>query len=245
MRVTALLFDMGGTLFDYSAREQMGKANVAALRRLGLDPNSDEVRAARREASERIEREYATRRSFIHRDLFRDRIALTARLLGVEPADEILDRFDEEQRLAVIEHLSPMPDVWDTLRGLRARGLYLGVVSNADDDYLAPVLERHGVAELVDDITSSEEAGSCKPDPVIYEYALGKARRTAAETLFVGDSPQHDVAGAQRAGMRAALIGNPDAIAPLGHGLEGARAEYEIRALTELLDIVDRINGAS
>lgn len=230
-------------MFSYAAREQMGRANVAALQRLGLSPDDPVVRDARRQASEEIERAYALRRSFLHRDLFRDRIARTAQVLGVTAPPEVLDQFDVEQRQAVLDHLIPMPDAHETLRGLRARGLYVGVVSNADDDYLGAVLARHGIDALVDDWTSSEEADSCKPDQRIYEYSLAKAGRPAAETLFVGDSPQHDVAGAHRAGMRTVLIGEPGTTAPLGHGLEAVDADFEVRALMEILAIVDRFNA--
>ena len=245
MQVTAVLFDMGGTLFSYAAREQMGRANAAALQRLGLSPDDPGVRAARQRASEDVERAYAARRSFLHRDLFRDRVARTAELLGITAPPEVLSRFDVEQREAVIEHLLPMPDAHDTLRGLRARGVYTGVVSNADDDYLGAVLRRHGIDALVDDWTSSEEADSCKPDGRIYEYSLAKAGRTAAETLFVGDSPQHDVAGAARAGMRTVLLGEPGAVAPLSHGLDATEADFEVRTLFEVLAIVDGLNARS
>lgn len=243
--VTAVLFDMGGTLLSYAARAQMGSANVTALRRLGFSFDDPAVQAARKQAAEETELAYSTRTSFIHRHLFRDRVARTAELLGVTASDDVLDRFDEEQRAAVIEHLAPMPGVHEALRGLRERGLYVGVVSNADDDYLGPVLERNGLDVLVDHWTSSEEADSCKPDGRIYEYSLAKAGRTPAETLFVGDSPQHDVAGAQRAGMRAVLIGDPGTVAPLSHGLAAAVPEHEIRELLELLPIVDRYNATA
>jgi putative hydrolase of the HAD superfamily len=243
VEVTAVLFDMGGTLLGYAAREELGRPTVDALQRLGFSLGDPAVRAARRRAFEEVERRYATRPSFLHRDLFRDQIARTAELLGVTAPDDLLDRFDAEQLQAVIEHLAPMPGVHEALAGLRARGLYLGVVSNADDDHLAAVLERNGLDVLVDHWTSSEEADSCKPDPRIYRHALAKAGRTPAETLFVGDSPQHDVAGAQRAGMRAALIGEPGTVAPLSSGLEAGRPDFEVRALLELLPIVDGCNS--
>lgn len=119
------------------------------------------------------------------------------------------------------------------------------MVSNADDDHLAATLRRHGLDVHFDDWTSSEEADSCKPDPRIYRYALAKAGRTAAETLFVGDSPQHDVAGARRAGMRTVLVGEPGTVAPLSHGLDAAEPDFEVRALVELLPIVDRCNRSA
>ncbi len=245
MAFGAVLFDMGGTLLSYRARQQMGQAQLAALARLGLDPDDPSVRAARRQGADEVERRYAHMVWFLHRDLFRDRLIRTAELLGVHADPEVLARFDVEQRQGVIEHLVPMPDAAATLAGLRARGLYVAVVSNADDDYLGPVLTRHGLDAHLDDWTSSEQARSCKPDQGIFEFALAKAKRTAADTLFVGDSPQHDVAGARRAGMRTALIGDPDQPAPLSAGLPGETPDYAIAALSDLLAIVDAERATS
>ena len=246
MHITAVLLDLGGTVFGYQHRDQMRHPATVALERLGLDPTDVDVMEAKRQAFEQVEREYAVRAAFIHRDLFRDRISRTALLLGRTPSAEVLDRFDEENRQAILDHLVPQPDATSLLKGLRDRGIYTAIVSNADDDYLGPLLRRHAIDTLLDDWTSSEEARSCKPDARIYELALEKAGRPAGETLFVGDSPQHDIAGAQKAGMRTVLIGDEGAIAPLSAGLATPQAEdFRIRDLIELLEIVDRMNGES
>lgn len=240
MQITAVLFDLGGTLFDYVHREQMGRPFVDALVRLGLDPVDPAVVDARRRASQEVERRYAQQAGFVHRDLFRDRVARTAELCGRPAPADVLDRFDAEHLQAVMDHLVPRPDARATLEGLRERGRYAAVVSNADDDYLGPLLRLHHLDGLLDHWTSSEEAASCKPDRRIYEYALGKAGRTAAETLFVGDSLPHDVAGAHAVGMRTVLIGEPGAVAPLSHGLDASvAADHEVRTLLEVLAIVD------
>jgi putative hydrolase of the HAD superfamily len=241
--VRAVLFDLGGTLFSYDAREEMGRANGWALRRMGLDPADPAVVAARRQAGVEIEQEYAARRSFLHRDLFRDRLARTAARLGVVAPDAVLAQFDRDQRAAVIEHLVPRADAVATLLALRARDLHVAVVSNADDDYLEPVLHRNGIAELLDAWTSSEGANSCKPDSRIFEYALAKAGASADLALFVGDSPHHDVAGARAAGLRSVLIGDPDGPAPLSHGLAPASADHVVSELGEVVAIVDTYNG--
>ena len=243
MQITTVLFDMGGTLLGYEQRAKMGFPFTNAMSAVGLDPADPAVVDARQRAAEEVERRYAALDAFIHRDLFRERVALTARLMGVTMPDAVLDVYDIEQRRAVVEFLTPMPGVHDMLRALRERGLYVAVVSNADDDYLEPVLARNGITELLDDWTSSEEAASCKPHGRIFDYSLAKARRTAAETLFVGDSPEHDVAGSRRAGMRSALISEPGRVAPLSTGLEAAEPDWRIRELLELVDIIDRTNS--
>jgi putative hydrolase of the HAD superfamily len=243
-RVTAVLFDLGGTLFGYDQRELMRRPALVALQRLGLDTDSEEVALARRQASDAVEREYAARASFVHRDLFRERVARAALLLGVTPTDDVLDRFDAENRQAILDHLVPQSDAAETLLALRERGIYVGVVSNADDDYLGELLTRHALDGLLDDVTSSQEADSCKPHQRIFEYSLRKAGTFANETIFVGDSLPHDVAGAHTAGMLTALIGDADAVAPLSSGLDASVVpDYTIGTLVEIVGIVDRVNG--
>jgi FMN phosphatase YigB (HAD superfamily) len=173
--VRGVLFDLGGTLFSYAAREGMGRANVVVFERLGLDPSAPDVREARRAAAEAVQREYAARRSFLHRDLFRDRVVRTAEILGVAVPDDVLEQFRLDNARAILEHMEPRPDAAATLRALRDRGLYTSVVSNADDEWLEPPLARHGLDALLDHWTSSEEADSCKPDGEIFHYSLAKS----------------------------------------------------------------------
>ena len=243
--IAAVLFDLGGTLFGYERRSEMHRPAARALERMGLASDDPAVIEARRTASEQVEREYASRSFFLHRDLFRDRVSRAAALLGVTAPTEILDRFDVENRQAIVDNLIPRADARRTLEGLRQRNVYVSVVSNADDDYLGALLAHHGFDALLDDWTSSETARSCKPDPLIYEHALRLAGSRAAETLFVGDSLEHDIAGAHAAGMRTVLIGEPGTIAPLSHGLDApVDADFTIRDLADVLTIVDRLNGS-
>jgi HAD superfamily hydrolase (TIGR01509 family) len=242
--VAAVLFDLGGTLFGYDRRDAMGRPATVALTRMGLSPDDPDVVAARREAYAEVESEYAARSSFLHRDLFRERVDRTARMLGLTASATVLDRFDAENRQAIIDNLVPRDDARATLEALRARGIQTWVVSNADDDYLVPLLTQHRFDEILDGWTSSEEAASCKPDPRIYEYALAKAGTRPDETLFVGDSLEHDIAGAHAARMRTVLIGEPGSTAPLSHGLVASvDPEFAIRELVEVLAVVDGLNA--
>ena len=106
-------------------------------------------------------------------------------------------------------------------------------------------LPSHSTASLFFAATSSEEARSCKPDPGIFHYALAKSGLGIDEVLFVGDSLHHDVAGAAAVGMRSVRIVEDGVRTPLTDGLEvTAEPSYEIRDLTELVDIVASCNHA-
>jgi len=102
-------------------------------------------------------------------------------------------------------HFEPFPDAVPTLRRLRAAGRRLVVVSNWDVS-LHDVLDATGLAPLLDGVVCSAQVGTSKPDPAIFEAALGLAGAAAAQAVHVGDSLAEDVAGARAAGIEAVLL---------------------------------------
>jgi putative hydrolase of the HAD superfamily len=98
--------------------------------------------------------------------------------------------------------LEPIPDAFDTVRALRARGLEVAVVSNWDIG-LTEQLERLGTASLFSAIVTTAEAGAPKPEPDVFRLALTRLGVVAGRALHVGDEPG-DEEGARAAGMRFA-----------------------------------------
>lgn len=99
-----------------------------------------------------------------------------------------------------------MPDdVVPVLERLRARGLRLVMVSNADGR-LAAIMAGLGLAPRLDHLLDSHVEGLEKPDPRFFELALARSGARPASTVHVGDLYHVDVAGARAAGLRAALF---------------------------------------
>ncbi len=83
----------------------------------------------------------------------------------------------------------------------------LGLLSNFDDSETGrEVLLDTGVADLFDAVIISAEVGLRKPNPKIFQQMLAMLGVPASQTLFVGDTPEHDIVGAARVGMRTAWI---------------------------------------
>ena len=80
----------------------------------------------------------------------------------------------------------------------------LGVLSNADDAFLLPVIRRHGWR--FEPVVSSEGAKAYKPDARIFAAYCALVGVGPGEVLYVGDSPYDDVHGAKESGMRAVLV---------------------------------------
>ena len=107
------------------------------------------------------------------------------------------------------------PEVPGVLARLRDGGARLAVVSNWDVS-LHDVLERTGLRRLVDAVVISAVEGVAKPDPAIFRAALVKLGAEAEGAVHVGDSLEHDVAGARAAGLEAVLVVRNGASAPPG-----------------------------
>jgi putative hydrolase of the HAD superfamily len=120
------------------------------------------------------------------------------------PASELAPAQLLDALLAALR-FRPFPEVPAVLRELRAAGAMLVVVSNWDVS-LHGVLERAGLRELVDAVLTSAEIGEAKPGGAMFRAALELAGARATEAVHVGDSLEHDVAGALAAGMRAVLV---------------------------------------
>jgi putative hydrolase of the HAD superfamily len=103
-----------------------------------------------------------------------------------------------------------VPDVVPAaLAALRARGLRLAVVSNANGT-LHRMFARLGLTAAVDAIFDSCDEGVEKPDPRFFELALARVGATADTTMHVGDLFHVDVVGARAAGIQPVLLDMAD-----------------------------------
>jgi putative hydrolase of the HAD superfamily len=91
------------------------------------------------------------------------------------------------------------------LARLRARGLRLTVVSNANGK-LRALFERLALIGCVDCVLDSNDEGVEKPDPRFFEIALARSGARRETTIHVGDLYHVDVVGARSAGIRGVLL---------------------------------------
>ena len=124
----------------------------------------------------------------------------------------------------------PYPDAAPALGRLRQLGIRSAVVSNWDVS-LPGVLGELGLGGLVDAVVVSAQAGVAKPASGIFERALREVQSPPSRALFVGDSPETDVAGALAAGVRPVLLDR----AGTGEAAEGVERIFTLEGLEELL----------
>lgn len=103
-----------------------------------------------------------------------------------------------------------IPGTRAALEKIQAKGLVMGVVSNADGR-VEEILERIGVAKFFSIIIDSHNEKVEKPNPEIFIRALERLNLKGEETIYIGDFYSIDVIGARRAGLGAVLMDPADA----------------------------------
>ena len=103
-----------------------------------------------------------------------------------------------------------VPDyVVPALEALRARGLRLVVVSNANGTLRAH-LNRLDLTRRFDCVLDSADEGVEKPDARFFDIALERSGAARDTTIHVGDLYHVDVIGARNAGLRGVLLDEAD-----------------------------------
>lgn len=231
--IRAVGFDLGDTLLYYADTpldwsSSYGDALAAVARACGTSPAPAQVSAACQ-----ILLGYNSR---VH-----------PRTIEVN-ADEIFSRVLRSWSLPIPDYLEmavdsfftffqqrmcAFPETSSALHGLRGAGLRLGVLT--DVPYGMPMkfvrrdLDGAQIANLLDSVVTSVMVGVRKPEPSGYHALTSSLGVAPSEMLFVGNEPK-DVIGAQRAGIRSALIDR--AGAALSHA-----QNFTVMSLSEVIDI--------
>lgn len=119
------------------------------------------------------------------------------------------------------------PEVQPVLEILR-HSYTLGVVTNGNAD-----VRRLGLADYFKFALCAEDLGIGKPDPQPFLEALRQGEVEAHAAVHIGDHPGDDIAGAQRAGLRAIWFN------PQGKTWESDnRPDAEIQRLSQLPELL-------
>ena len=202
----AFLFDLDDTLCDYATARKI-RLRIAFTRSIAACPRNGEEIDIDRMIADSIE---------LHphgADHFPE---LFSRF-GIDAPAEALSAADW-YRTNRFHGLKLFPEVREVVRLVRlslarsAPGVKrpLGIVTNGPAEVQRAKLHLLGVEDLVDFAIVSEEFGVAKPDPEIFHEALRYAGVRSSEAVFIGDSAEFDIAGAQSAGIPSVWVNRDD-----------------------------------
>ena len=126
--------------------------------------------------------------------------------LGFNCAELDLDEVMKVYNWDVVPGTVVFPDVPPILEALRSARVKLGIVTNSSQPMALrdAELAGHGLLDYFPDCRlAAADTGYLKPHRRIFEAALSEMGTAPQETVFIGDNPEADIAGALAVGMRA------------------------------------------
>ncbi len=118
------------------------------------------------------------------------------------------------------------------LKKLKERGYLVALASSTQMDVIEHVLKVNGIEGYFQVVVSGTQFKRSKPDPEIYHYTAKRLGVKEEECLVIEDST-FGVTAADRAGMIVA------AVIDERFGFDQSLADYRIRSLLEILEILE------
>lgn len=239
MPISAVLWDIDDTLFDYTGADTAGLA--AHLADEGLEArygSPAEALALWRRLTERHWDRFAAGR-VTFREQRRDRVRDFLELPGLSgpEADEWFDRYVAHYQAA----WTLFPDAVPALDALAA-GYRHGVLSNSSLANQDPKLRRLGLRERFEVLVCAAELGVSKPAAEAFLRACEALGLPPGEVVYVGDQPEIDARGARDAGLTAVWL---DRRGDAGPGPEGVHRIDGLGRLPALLAADTRFGARS
>jgi putative hydrolase of the HAD superfamily len=226
--IQAIIFDLDNTLTDFM---KMKRAAIDAAVDGMIDAG---LKLSRAEISEKIYNVY-DREGIEYQQVFD--LFLKEELGRIDY--KILTSAIVAYRRARDSYLGLYPHVNLTLMELAKRGLRLAVVSDAPRFQAWLRLAHLQLQHFFDPVVAFEETGERKPSPKPFQRALDILGIGPDAAIMIGDWPERDVVGAKKAGIRTAFARYGDTFNTHESG-----ADYDLNDIYELVEIVDRLNGA-
>ncbi len=221
--IKAILFDLDNTLIDFMRMKKAScDAAISEMIKAGLNMRKDEALKVLYSLYAKYGIEY---HEIFQRFLEEVHKKVDYKILA---AGIVAYRHEQPQ------FLKPYMNVAQTLKGLKAKGLRLGIVSDAPRLKVWERLTEMKIQDLFDVVVGFGDVEERKPSKIPFEKALKELDFHPEEVLMVGDWPERDILGAKNLGMRTCL-------ARYGYTTEKPliiKADYDIDDISELLEIV-------
>jgi HAD superfamily hydrolase (TIGR01509 family) len=191
-RIKAVLFDADGVLYYRQNKDKELNSFIQKYKTRGngeLEPEINKLR----------------HRAFIGQLSFAQYKGAVMNLYGITDPDLVAQGIDTAIREK--EQIQFFSGTCETLKQLKARGLYLGIVTDTAHPLHVKLskLERGGFGHVWDSIIPSSEVGVQKPDPRIFRLALQQLGIRAEQAIFVGHKAS-ELEGARNTGITTVAI---------------------------------------
>jgi len=197
--IKMVIFDLDNTLYDYGAcnkaAEEILMEEIAEMLLIDMEKASELLKRAKRSVKSRLGNVAASH----NRLLYMQNVCEQA---GVNPLKYAL-KFYNTYWDSILDNMKLFPYVRPLIQELRSKNIKIGILTDLTAHIQYRKIERLGLTDMVDYITTSEEAGEEKPSKKAYLRMLNKVDFEPDEVIMIGDSKDKDVEGAKAMGLRA------------------------------------------
>ncbi|MEM4021524.1 MAG: HAD family hydrolase [Nitrososphaerota archaeon] len=217
MGIDAVIFDLDGTIIDFSLRIlDARKEFIKRIRSMGVDLGALD---AHRPAEIII----------TYLEKFRG--------IPRECSRRILDECMEPYELEAAELARLRSGASRVLESLRRAGYKIGLASNNSGRCVEIVLDRLGLRGFFDAIVSRDDTMRLKPHEEIVVKAIERLNAPPRRSVYVGDSASDMIAGRRAGAHVVAVAGGADS----RDRLLRSGAEYIVDELDELIEVIEVI----
>lgn len=229
MSFKAVLFDLDDTLYAYAPCNSQGLRAAYNLLAHEFDMPFEQFLAVHEEVRQDLAKHLKQQAARHNRILFFKRI-LERQIGRADP--KLVVQLYQCYWTAFIQHMKPNGNANQVLAAL-SNFYQMALVSNHTTIPQLKKVHRLGFNQFFPIVITSEEAGVEKPDSRIFEMALQQLKVSAKEAVFVGDSPDGDIAGAQAVGLTTIHT-----VEYLGFTSGAPCADHTIHRLEDLLELL-------
>jgi len=141
------------------------------------------------------------------------------------------------QRFRDALHRVPIENI-EALRSLRAAGLRLGLISNADVMEVEAWHDCPLAGRFAAEVCSCD-VGGVKPEPAIYAHCLRRLGLPAGECWFVGDGGSNELIGARDVGLTTLFVSGVIAeFWPERVQLRMSHGDYHVEHVPQVLELL-------
>jgi len=206
---TTIIFDLYGTLLDIHTDEDRPElweklAHFYALH--GAHYQADALKAAYLEQVQaQLEKQKNKGTDFPDIDILKvfKRLFSSA---DVKVSSQTLREAARLFRILSLEYVKPYPGAIELLDALKAHGLKILLLSNAQTAFTMDELKATGILPYLDSIYLSSEYRVCKPSPHYFNILLKEEELSPEECLFIGNDHIADIEGASGVGIDSVYL---------------------------------------
>lgn len=201
MKIQHIFFDLDNTLWDHRRNAYLTIKDLFEKEEITLRYRIDfeEFHAVYHDINEKLWediRDGIIDKEYLRKHRFYD----TFRHFKVD--DEKLAMYFEEHFLdKILNHNNLVEGAGYILEYLKSKNYILHIISNGFKEVTERKCILSGIDHYFQTITSADSVGVRKPNPAIFEYALGLSDAQKETSILIGDDWIADVVGAQNFGM--------------------------------------------